>query len=154
MAHNKAVELCNTELFVCVDSDDILTNNAVEIIINYWKNDRNKNVDFVAYCLRKGDLLGNPTGKRWIDDERKISLWICNIPLSSRIFIFKFVKKMRWIARYKGWIKAFKLDKSLIENELKKMNLNKTNVIINLLSDIYALSYKNKYNKKRIKYKK
>ena len=63
MAHNKAVELCNTELFVCVDSDDILTNNAVEIIINYWKNDRNKNVDFVAYCSRRGDLLGNPTGK-------------------------------------------------------------------------------------------
>jgi hypothetical protein len=46
------------------------------------------------------------------------------------------------------------VDKSLIENEFKKMNLNKTNVIINLLSDIYALSYKNKYNKKRIKYKK
>ena len=64
------------------------------------------------------------------------------------------LKKMRWIARYKGWIKAFKLDKSLIENELKKMNLEKTNIIINLLSDIYALSYENKYNKKRIEYKK
>lgn len=61
---------------------------------------------------------------------------------------------MRWIARYKGWIKVFKLDKSLIENELKKMNLEKTNIIINLLSDIYALSYENKYNKKRIEYKK
>lgn len=76
VAHNKAVELCNTELFVCVDSDDILTNNAVEIIINYWENDRNKNVDFVAYCSRRGDLLGNPTGMRWIDDERKISFFV------------------------------------------------------------------------------
>lgn len=34
------------------------------------------------------------------------------------------------------------------------MNLEKTNIIINLLSDIYALSYENKYNKKRSEYKK
>lgn len=34
------------------------------------------------------------------------------------------------------------------------MNLEKTNIIINLLSDIYELSYENKYNKKRIEYKK
>jgi len=29
-AHNKAVELCDTELFICVDSDDYLTENAIE----------------------------------------------------------------------------------------------------------------------------
>lgn len=58
------------------------------------------------------------------------------------------LKKIRWIARYKGWIKAFNLNKNLIENELSKMNLNKTNLIINLLSDLYALSYEKEYSKK------
>lgn len=229
VAHNKAVELCNTELFVCVDSDDILTNNAVEIIINYWKNDSNNEIDFVAYCSRRGDLSGNPTGKRWIDDKRKISffdlyekhkyrgelvlIWISRILkqysfpvfenekfvtenvlyyqisydkpiklINDVFYLFEYkqdgytkqgeklyyknpygyaiyryqvgylssnlLKKIRWVARYKGWIKAFSLNKNLIENEFKKMNLNKTNIIINLLSDIYALSYKKEYSKK------
>ena len=34
VAHNLAVENCNTDFFICVDSDDYLTNNAVEIMIS------------------------------------------------------------------------------------------------------------------------
>lgn len=36
VAHNKAVLFCTTELFMCLDSDDILTDNAVEIIVDDW----------------------------------------------------------------------------------------------------------------------
>lgn len=36
VAHNKAVEKCETELFFCVDSDDFLTDNAVEDIKAVW----------------------------------------------------------------------------------------------------------------------
>ncbi|WP_406944840.1 glycosyltransferase family 2 protein [Halobacillus sp. SY10] len=36
-AHNKAYELIETELNVCIDSDDYLTDNAVEKIIKFWK---------------------------------------------------------------------------------------------------------------------
>ena len=193
------------------------------------ENDSNNEIDFVAYCSRRGDLSGNPTGKRWIDDKRKISffdlyekhkyrgelvlIWISRILkqysfpvfenekfvtenvlyyqisydkpiklINDVFYLFEYkqdgytkqgeklyyknpygyaiyryqvgylssnlLKKIRWIARYKGWIKAFSLNKNLIENEFKKMNLNKTNIIINLLSDIYALSYKKEYSKK------
>jgi glycosyltransferase involved in cell wall biosynthesis len=35
-AHNKGVEMCDTKLFVCVDSDDYLVDNAVEDIIEVW----------------------------------------------------------------------------------------------------------------------
>lgn len=35
-AHNVGVSLTKTELFTCVDSDDYLSTNAVEEIINYW----------------------------------------------------------------------------------------------------------------------
>lgn len=38
MAHNKAVNLCWTELFMCLDSDDILVDNAIELILNKWEN--------------------------------------------------------------------------------------------------------------------
>lgn len=36
VAHNKAVELCNTELFFCVDSDDYITEKCIEILMETW----------------------------------------------------------------------------------------------------------------------
>lgn len=35
--HNKAYELIDTELNVCIDSDDFMPDNAVEIITEFWK---------------------------------------------------------------------------------------------------------------------
>ncbi|NMO96637.1 glycosyltransferase family 2 protein [Paenibacillus lemnae] len=35
-AHNKGVQLCDTELFICVDSDDYLTEDAVDTLIRVW----------------------------------------------------------------------------------------------------------------------
>lgn len=37
-AHNLAYQNINTELNVCIDSDDWLPENAVELILNKWKN--------------------------------------------------------------------------------------------------------------------
>lgn len=36
-AHNTAYELINTELNVCIDSDDYMTDDAVEKIVGFWK---------------------------------------------------------------------------------------------------------------------
>ncbi len=36
VAHNTGVEHCNTEIFFCVDSDDSLTEDGVEIILDNW----------------------------------------------------------------------------------------------------------------------
>ncbi|EIM05715.1 glycosyl transferase family protein [Planococcus antarcticus DSM 14505] len=41
-AHNKAIEMCKTDLFVCVDSDDFLTENAVETFISTWDSIEDK----------------------------------------------------------------------------------------------------------------
>lgn len=38
-AHNTAYRLINTELNVCIDSDDYLADNAVELIIDKWKKE-------------------------------------------------------------------------------------------------------------------
>jgi len=39
-AHNKAYEVIDTELNVCIDSDDYMTDNAVEVITEFWKKNR------------------------------------------------------------------------------------------------------------------
>lgn len=36
-AHNLGVEKCSTELFVCLDSDDCLSDNCISKICKYWK---------------------------------------------------------------------------------------------------------------------
>lgn len=38
-AHNAAYRLMETELNVCIDSDDYMTDDAVELIVNKWKRD-------------------------------------------------------------------------------------------------------------------
>lgn len=37
-AHNTAYENINTELNVCIDSDDYMPDNAIEKILDFWKN--------------------------------------------------------------------------------------------------------------------
>lgn len=53
VAHNLGVRLCKTELFFCVDSDDYLTSNAVQEILDIWNtlsaNEINKISGIVAY---------------------------------------------------------------------------------------------------------
>ena len=37
VAHNLGVKMCDTELFCCVDSDDSLTNDAVQTVLECWR---------------------------------------------------------------------------------------------------------------------
>jgi glycosyltransferase involved in cell wall biosynthesis len=37
-AHNRGVQKCQTELFCCIDSDDFITDTAVEVIIRTWQS--------------------------------------------------------------------------------------------------------------------
>ncbi|WP_018590338.1 glycosyltransferase family 2 protein [Terrisporobacter glycolicus] len=41
-AHNKAYENIYTELNMCIDSDDYLTDNAIELIVDFWKENGTK----------------------------------------------------------------------------------------------------------------
>ena len=38
--HNKAYELIDTELNVCIDSDDFMPDDAVELIVNFWEENK------------------------------------------------------------------------------------------------------------------
>lgn len=50
-AHNKGAEIANSELFVCVDSDDYLADDAIKSIIEKWNQIKNKTIlaGIIAY---------------------------------------------------------------------------------------------------------
>lgn len=58
-AHNKAAELCETELFFCVDSDDYLPSNAIKDIIDNWVTIREDEflIGIVGYKADKENKL-------------------------------------------------------------------------------------------------
>lgn len=59
-AHNFAVEHTKSELFLCVDSDDYLVDNAVELLIREW--DKNKNDNTIGVIARRGTKDGKKMG--------------------------------------------------------------------------------------------
>jgi len=52
-AHNKGVEECNTNLFVCVDSDDYITNTALEELVNVW--DKESDISLAGIVAKRGE---------------------------------------------------------------------------------------------------
>lgn len=59
-AHNVAYENIDTELNVCIDSDDAMAENAVEIILSLWNSVRDK--DYAGLMGLDADFYGNIIG--------------------------------------------------------------------------------------------
>jgi glycosyltransferase involved in cell wall biosynthesis len=59
--YNLAYELIDTELSVCIDSDDYMTDNAVELIVNHWdKYGSNKYSGIIGLdCYKNGQIIGD-----------------------------------------------------------------------------------------------
>lgn len=71
-AHNTAYANMNTELNVCIDSDDFMTDNAVELILDKWNSieDKSNVSGIVGLDI---DKKGNVQGK--IPDNMMYSTW-------------------------------------------------------------------------------
>lgn len=74
-AHNLAYELIKTELNVCIDSDDYMTDDAIEKIVNFWNEKGNENCGGI-YALDI-DKKGNVTGEKFPDDLKSFQGWGC-----------------------------------------------------------------------------
>lgn len=72
-AYNKAIENINTELCVCIDSDDFMPDNAVEEILDFWQkygSDEYAGIVGLDYDMQGnvlGDLLPNKKSVNLID---------------------------------------------------------------------------------------
>jgi len=60
-AYNEAIKQADTELMVCVDSDDYLTDNAVELILELWDSTSSSFVGGIIGLdiLENGDIIGD-----------------------------------------------------------------------------------------------
>lgn len=66
--YNKAIELLDTELSICIDSDDCLSDNAIEIILNFW--DKNQDSECAGLIGLDYDLNNNLIGDRLPDVDK------------------------------------------------------------------------------------
>ncbi len=69
--YNCAIENAQTELMVCVDSDDYMPNDAVETILEFWK--QNGSNDYAGIVALDCDLSGNVIGDK-LPNEKSINL--------------------------------------------------------------------------------
>ncbi len=60
-AHNLAYASIDTELNLCIDSDDLLAPGAVKAILDAWHGIREEN--YAGFLALNGDLQGNTIGK-------------------------------------------------------------------------------------------
>lgn len=72
-AHNVAYENITTELNTCIDSDDYMPDNAVELIVNCWNQCRDKGYAGII-ALDYADSTKNVIGKELPYDRESISL--------------------------------------------------------------------------------
>ena len=69
--HNKAYELIDTELNVCIDSDDYMPDDAVELIVDFWNENRDSSYSgIIALDVYKN---GQVRGKE-LPDKKSITL--------------------------------------------------------------------------------
>ena len=62
-AHNMAYKMITTELNMCIDSDDCLAENAVQLILDEWEKIKHKN--YAGLIGLDSDLDGNIIGKEF-----------------------------------------------------------------------------------------
>ena len=72
-AHNTAYENIDTELNVCIDSDDYMPNNAVELILDCWKENKDKGYAGII-ALDYADSTKAVIGKELPKDKNSTTL--------------------------------------------------------------------------------
>lgn len=73
-AHNTGVNNSNSELFICIDSDDRLVDDALELVWNYWKRyrDNDRVAGIIALLGPKEDI---PYGSKMPDGIEFSTMW-------------------------------------------------------------------------------
>ena len=71
-AHNTAYENIRTELNVCIDSDDCMDDNAVQLILDKWESVRDKG--YAGIIALDADMKGNIIGKGFPVDLKETTL--------------------------------------------------------------------------------
>ena len=145
-AHNAAYELLETELNMCIDSDDYLTDDAVEKILDFWNKNKSENVGAI-YALdatKSGEILG----EKYPDDLKSFQGWGCKIVVYNGgkihnvvgdkkcIAVTKYLKKYPPIPVFEGE-KFYSLywKQHFLERDYKILILNEPVCIVEYMPD-------------------
>lgn len=72
-AHNTAYDYLKTELSVCIDSDDMMTDDGIEKILDFWSKNKTENCGGI-YALDI-DKEGRIIGEKFPDDLKSFKGW-------------------------------------------------------------------------------
>lgn len=137
-AHNTAYKLMDTELNVCIDSDDYMADDAVENIINFWN--KNKRDDLAGIIALDAYEDGNIIGQKFPEDMRETTLFEINnihkVPGDKKLVYRTELTKEYPYPLFEGEkyvglaYKYYKLDE-----KYKLLTLNKVVCIVEYLED-------------------
>ncbi|SCH20374.1 MULTISPECIES: glycosyltransferase family 2 protein [unclassified Romboutsia] len=149
-AHNKAYELIDTELNVCIDSDDFMPDDSVEIITSFWKRNGSNKYSGIASLdnYKNGDIVGDKF-------PNKKSMRLCDFYINggtgdkNLIYRTDIMKKYPPYPEFEGE-KFVPLDYKylLADQEYELLILNKPTCTVEYLEDgssrnIFKQYYKN-----------
>lgn len=85
--YNKAIDCMDTELSICIDSDDYLTDDCIETVLKFW--DENKAEDIAGFIgldiLPDGSIIGG-----LLPDTKSVDpLWLTELDAGDRKYVIR-----------------------------------------------------------------
>ena len=149
-AHNTAYELIDTELNVCIDSDDYMPDDAVEKIIKFWNE--NKRYNLAGIIALDAYTDGTIIGKKFPENIKETTLFEVNnihkIPGDKKLVYRTELTKEYPYPLFKGekYVGlAYKYYK--IDEKYKLATLNEVLCIVEYLEDGSSMNMLNQYRK-------
>lgn len=137
--YNAAYELIDTELNMCMDSDDYCPDNAVELIVAYWEksgSDQYAGI-FALDCLKNGEVIGD----RFPEDLKETTVgdfyWIHRLKGDKKlIYRTAVVKKYDRYPEFQGekFVPIFCMP-FMIDQDYKMLTLNEVVCIVDYRED-------------------
>jgi len=150
-AHNTAYKNIDTELNVCIDSDDYMPDNAIEIILSFWKEKGNKDVAGIVGldANKNGKIIGTSIPNN-IKESSLNDLYYKNNVKGDK----KLVLRTEVVKKYPAY-PIFEEEKfvplgylyNLIDQDYKLLTLNKVLCVVEYLEDGSSLNILNQYRK-------
>lgn len=149
-AHNTAYELIDTELNVCIDSDDYMTDDAVEKIVSFWK--RYKDRRYAGIIALNANKDGKIIGTALPADNRAITLsdFYVNGGQGDKKLIYRtaVMKKYPPYPVFEGEkYVSLSYKYILADQEYTLLIMNETVCIVEYMSDGSSLNMINQYKK-------
>lgn len=85
--YNKAIECMDTELSICIDSDDYLTDDCIEMVLKFWDEHKAEDIaGFIGLDIRPD---GSTIGGLLPDMKTVDPLWLTELDAGDRKYVIR-----------------------------------------------------------------